>query len=316
MNQKIKTIAVLLVLLSVCHGADSQSATFPLDTTYTVGASFEKVRRDYPDIRLAEGMPDSLIAIKQDIVYRKLGERELHLDIYRPKSSEGELRPAILMIHGGGWSSGSRSHMEVMARDLAFSGYVAIPVEYRRSPEAPYPAGLEDLQQAIRWIGEHGAAYGADGEKIVTLGASSGAHMATFLGTTQNDLLTYKSDRGDRIKAVINIDGIVSFVHPEAKYEGNAAARWLGGGRDTHWHNWTGASPLEYVDEQSPPILFVNGSMPRFHAGRDSLCVHYAQYGIYREVFEFADAPHTFWFFHPWYTPMMYRILGFLGRIF
>lgn len=293
----------------------AQSSTYPVDSSYTVAGSYKKLAQDYPDIHIAEGVPENHIRIKTGLVYKTVGDRELHLDIYGPDSSQEGPFPAILMIHGGGWSSGNRSHMEMMARDLAFNGYVAIPVEYRLSPEASYPAGIEDLQDAVRWIVENGAPYRADRQHIVTLGASAGAHLATLLGTTENDLLPFKGNKSNVIRGIINIDGIVSFVHPEAKKEGNAASRWLGGHRNTHWSNWMEASPLAYVDADSPPILFVNGSFPRFHAGRDSLCTRYADYGIHYDIFEFSDAPHTFWFFHPWYTPMMYTILRFLQNL-
>ncbi|PHN01643.1 alpha/beta hydrolase [Flavilitoribacter nigricans] len=312
----LRTVLAFVGLIGLLPAVSSaQSATYPVDSTYTVKGSYEKMVQYRPDIVTALGVVDEYINTTPDVVYKSIGERKLHLDIYGPRTPGKKPAPIIFMIHGGGWSSGTKSHMDAMARDLAFNGYLAVAVEYRLSPEIQYPAGIEDLQDAVQWIAENGARYGGDGKKIVVLGASAGAHLASFLGTTENDLLPYKQQKSRYIKGIVNIDGIVSFIHPEASQEGKSAGRWLGGGRDTHWHNWTEASPLEYVDKKSPPILFVNGAYPRFHAGRDSLVARYQDYGTYYHIFEFSDAPHTFWFFYPWYNPMMYKILDFLDHI-
>lgn len=309
-----RVLFFLLVLFASGH-LSAQKATYPIDSTYTVQGSYEKMVKNIPDIQIAEGVADEYLSINRNIIYKSVGERKLHLDVFGPKERPGKPAPIILMIPGGGWSSGTKYHMEMMARDLAFNGYIAVPVEYRLSPEIQYPAGIEDLQDAVQWLAKNGANYGGNGKKIIVLGASAGAHLASFLGTTENDLLPYKKQKSRYIKGIVNIDGIVSFIHPEASKEGDAASRWLGGGRDTHWHNWTEASPLEYLDKRSPPILFINGAYPRFHAGRDSLVSRYRDYGTYYDIFEFSDAPHTFWFFHPWYNPMMYKILEFLDQI-
>lgn len=316
LSQTSRVVLFLLAVLYMIPGLNAQSASYPIDSSYTVQGSYEKMVKDIPGIQIAAGVPEAFITSTRNIIYKKIGERELHLDVFAPKEKPAKPAPIVLMIHGGGWSSGTKYHMEMMARDLAFNGYIAVPVEYRLSPEIQYPAGIEDLQDAARWLTENGVRYGGNGKKIVTLGASAGAHLASFLGTTENEVLPFKKQKSRNVKAIINIDGIVSFIHPEASAEGNAASRWLGGTRETHWHNWTEASPLEYVDKRSPPILFVNGAYPRFHAGRDSLFSRYRDYGIDYDVIEFSDAPHTFWFFHPWYNTMMYKILGFLDHLF
>lgn len=313
---KFASLSLLAILLYTSVGF-AQEIRYPIDSSYTVAGSFEKIKKDYPKITLAEIETTTTVEAWRDITYKRIGKRSLQLDLYAPKITSSTLRPVVLMIHGGGWASGTRSHMEVMAHDLARHGYVAIPITYRLSPEAKYPTGIEDLWDAVAWLTQNGAQYGADPRQLFVLGASAGAQLATLLGTTENDELLYKTARTGMqqiIRGIINVDGIVSFIHPEASQEGNAASRWLGGSRVTHWSNWTAASPLEYVDPSSPPILFINGSFPRFHAGRDDLTARYDEYGIYHDTLEFDDAPHTFWFYHPWYEPMMERIVQFLKR--
>lgn len=82
------------------------------------------------------------------------------------------------MIHGGGWNSGSLELQVPMAQQIATKGYVTIPVEYRLIPEALYPAGVEDLEDAIEWIYKNAKRYGIDKEncRIGLLGRRPTGH--------------------------------------------------------------------------------------------------------------------------------------------
>jgi hypothetical protein len=62
--------------------------------------------------------------------------------------------------------------------------------------------------------------------------------------------------------------------------------------------------------------MFINSSIPRFHAGRNDMIKKLDQYGIYSEVQEFPDTPHPFWFFQPWFNPMMDFTITFLNKVF
>ena len=105
-----------------------------------------------------------------------------------------------------------------MAQQLAAAGYGAVPLEYRLTPEAKYPASLQDIRAAVRWLRGHAAEYRIDPEKIAVLGCSSGAHLATLIGVTNGkDLFSEKpTDRepSSDVQAVISIDGVVSLIHP------------------------------------------------------------------------------------------------------
>lgn len=207
-----------------------------------------------------------------------------------------------------------------MAQQLAGKGYVAAAVEYRLSPEAIFPAAVYDLKAAVRWLRAHASEYGLDSTQIAAYGCSAGAQLASMLGTT-NGLAQFEGDEGyadhsSAVQAVLNIDGIVSFVHPEAASESTAASQWLGGTRETKPENWRAASPLEYAGGHTPPFLFVNSSMPRFHAGRDDFIRVLRQAGTYSEVHTFDDAPHSFWTVHPWFRPTLQYSVNFLRKVF
>jgi len=79
---------------------------------------------------------------------------------------------------------------------------------------------------------------------------------------------------------------------------------------------WNEASPTNYVDENSPPFLFINSSINRFHAGRDILVDKLNKYGTYSEIHTFPDTPHPFWFFHPWFNHTVKLVTDFLNKVF
>lgn len=73
-----------------------------------------------------------------------------------------------------------------------------------------------------------------------------------------------------KVNAIIDIDGILAFKHPESK-KGTAASLWLGGNYEEKSMVWKQTTPLNHTDSNTPPILFINSSIPRFHAGRDDM---------------------------------------------
>jgi len=277
------------------------------DTSFGIWTSYLKEKKHRPYIKIA--WPDSTanVTIEKNIVYRDSNERELLLDIYYPQNTNIE-HPAVLMIFGGGWRSGDKTHNTAMAIELAKNGYVAVSAEYRLSTEAQYPAAVNDLQNAIRWMRTHAFQYAIDTSKIATMGCSAGGQLAALVGTlyTSNDT---------KIHAVVNIDGLLAFHHPESA-EGAIAAQWLNGTYEENPKNWEEASALTHASENTPPMLFINSSLPRFHSGRDDMIKKLSSYGIYTEVHTFNDSPHPFWFFNPWFQPTMNYIINFLQKVF
>jgi pectinesterase len=297
----------------------AQSSPVNRDTSFGIQTTYQKEVKKYPFITIANaGMPSTVLR-KNDLVYRRVDKRELKLDIFYPAKKSKTKYPGVLMIHGGGWRSGDKSHNQAMAIELARNGYVAVSAEYRLSPEASYPAGVYDLKAAIRWMRALAIEFNIDPSRIAALGCSAGGQLAALLGTTNRDsafedsigYATYSSAIG----AVIDMDGILAFKHPESA-EGVVASQWLNGTYEENPKAWQAASALTHVSKNSVPILFINSSTPRFHAGRDDMIVKLNSFGIYSEVHTFPNTPHPFWFFNPWFEPTMQYTIGFLDRIF
>ena len=106
------------------------------------------------------------VSVQQNIVYRQVGDTQLELDLYFPPSKPKNPRPAVIVLHGGAWRHGDKGDMMEVAIKLAKRGYVVASVGYRFAPAWPFPAQLEDVQAAVRWLRQHAKEYQIEPEKI------------------------------------------------------------------------------------------------------------------------------------------------------
>jgi pectinesterase len=295
------------------------------DTSYTNYSAYKYEKPYHPNIELVTGFNFKDVEVKKNLTYHSYGKRLLVTDVFLPKQSN-EKSIAIIMIHGGGWRSGNRTQHHPMAESLAHVGYVCFTPEYRLSTEALFPAAVYDIKAVIRWVKENDSAYNVDTSKIVVAGFSAGGELASFMATTGNMPLFDGTQGNSRfstsVKALIDIDGTLSFVHPES-VEGvdtigriSAGTYWFGFGKKQNYGLWLAASPLTYADGRTPPTLFLNSSVARMHAGRNDFIKVLDSFGIYTEVHEFDDAPHSFPLFYPWFDPMIKYMDEFLKKIF
>jgi acetyl esterase/lipase len=230
----------------------------------------------------------------------------LHLDAFYKKSKQQH--PAVVLVHGGGWKSGNKSQMEAIAIAMAAKGYSCFTIEYRLSLEAIYPAAVQDIKEAIQFIRKNANLYNVDETKVALVGCSSGGQLAALIGTTN-------TIPGTAVQAIIDMDGILAFKHPESE-EGKEASLWLGGDYESKPEIWEEASALTHVNSKTPPILFINSDKPRFHAGRDDMIAILNQFTIYNEVITIPNAPHSFWFYDPWFSSIIDYSAQFLDKVF
>ena len=317
-SQSYKKVICAAIIVIIVLQAKAQS-TVPRDTSFTIYGTYLKENKARPYIEVAQPIPSKDIASKKDLVYEEIRSRKLLADVFYPKKIKGKA-PAVLLIFGGGWRSGSKDQNWAMCTELAKNGYVAVTPEYRLSLEAPYPAAVYDLKTAIRWMKANAKQFGIDTNKIATLGCSAGGQLAALIGTTNGnekfeDRSLGSANHSSTVQAVVDIDGTLAFHHPESS-EGKASSDWFGGDYAHKPELWEEAAPLNHVSITTPPFIFVNSSLPRFHAGRTDFIHKTDSLHIYTEVHEFPDTPHPFWFFHPWFTPMMKYIIQFLQKEF
>ena len=130
------------------------------------------------------------VKVTHDVLYSQPGLRPLKFDVYEPTSPPpiGTHYPAIVSVHGGAWRSYDKGGVFVPHHShLAAQGYVVFDIQYRFSGEAVWPAQLQDVQCAVRWVRAHARDYNIDPKRIALLGRSSGGHMALMAAYRAND---------------------------------------------------------------------------------------------------------------------------------
>lgn len=212
------------------------------------------------------------VTVTYNIRYREGANKYWVLDLARPRESPLTARPLIVVIHGGGWIQGDKSSFSTPKNpppgnilDFAKLGFVAATINYRLAEEAPFPAGIHDCKNAVRFLRAHAAEYGIDPKRVGAWGNSAGGHLALMLGMSG----TEKSLEGDGsyleqssvVQAVVSDSGPIDLVH---QYEHNqvryAVNAFLAGPPDgERLKNYKLASPRSYVSPQTPPLLLIYG---------------------------------------------------------
>ncbi|WP_339868858.1 pectinesterase family protein [uncultured Algoriphagus sp.] len=285
------------------------------DTSFNLHDAWKKDVKNFPQIKPIEIQPSELVAGSKGHIYKKLGNRELKLDVFSPLNAES-LRPGIVMVHGGGWKSGDKELQIPMAIALAEKGYVTAVVEYRLSPEAQYPAAIHDVKEAIRWLKVHANEFGIDTSQMAISGSSAGGQIAALVGMTNTSEYEGATElsASSEVQAIVDMDGVLAFHHPESA-EGQVASEWFGGTYEQKPEIWDAASPLYLKSPVYKPILFINSQYPRFHAGRDELIQKLDAAGIYSGVHTLPETPHPFWLYEPWFNYTVKIMDEFFERI-
>ncbi|UKT65466.1 alpha/beta hydrolase [Pedobacter mucosus] len=314
----------LALLFSIFYFSVSAQIIKP-DTSFTVYGAYLKEKKKRPYISIASPIKSDKFKTKKNIVFANYNTGNLALDVVYPSKNNAKLLPAVLFIFGGGWRSGDRSQNIPLAQKLAENGYVSITADYRLSTHALFPAAVYDLKNAVRWIKANAAKYNIDSNKITVVGFSAGGQLAALIGTTNNDQQFEKekiNSHTSTVHAVIDVDGVLAFDHPESSEVStdpnriSAAAMWLGANLKENPDLWHNASALNHADKNTVPMLFINSSLPRFHASRDDLIAKIKPFNIYTEVHEIANTPHPFWLFNPWFDQVHKLMVTFLDKEF
>ncbi|MBI1278097.1 MAG: alpha/beta hydrolase fold domain-containing protein [Anaerolineaceae bacterium] len=200
-----------------------------------------------------EYIRDARARVWRDVVYATPKGVPLKLDIYEPmtKPVGGDMYPAIIVIHGGGWQNGDKGqYFEPSNRYLANLGFVVFDIQYRLSGKFKWPAQLEDAQTALQWVRDHASEYKVDPKQIALLGRSAGAHIALMTGL--------------RTDATNPVQAIIAFYAPaDLKFAGLTPAsqiyNLIGGSLEDLPEVYHDATPLDWVRDNLPPIFFVEG---------------------------------------------------------
>ena len=198
---------------------------------------------------------NTAVRIVPNQVFAEREDKILKADLFLPPG-DGPF-PCVLMIHGGAWAGGSRSHMAMHASYLAKHGYAVACITYRFAPTHIFPAQLDDCQAALDWLNEHAAEYHIDTDRIAVWGYSAGGHLACLLAASLSE------DSGDQpqIKAVVAGGAPCDFTNEPLKSQ--RLKFFLGGSRESVPETYAEASPLTHVTAKCPPVFFFHGTDDR-----------------------------------------------------
>lgn len=235
-----------------------------LGTTVAVRAQVPRTAPSQPPAHRLPDSPEPQLTVEHDVPYSTIGGQTLGLDIYERRDPSSDLRPAVIAIHGGGWTSYDKTAMREVSTFLARCGFVAFAVDYRllHGNENLWPAQLDDVQRAVRWIRAHAAKYGVDRDRIGAFGYSAGGQLAALLGmedTRDNSdpaLARYSS----RVEAVVDVSGPSDFTTDRNADDDAFFTTFFGGDYEHHPEIWQDASPVFHVSRKAAPFLIVHGT--------------------------------------------------------
>ncbi|MGN0029213.1 MAG: alpha/beta hydrolase [Marinilabiliaceae bacterium] len=290
---------------------------------FTLAAEYAKQVRRYPSIQ--PYVPDvAAVSVSLGVTYSSPGGCDLSLDVFRPVRSDS-LLPPLVLVHGGGWQSGSRSLDAPLASRLAQGGVCVFCVDYRLSPVAPYPAAVVDVNSALAWVAAHADSLGVDISRLTVAGSSAGGQIAALVGASNCSFAKFLPSglSVPKVSRVVDIDGVLAFIHPDSS-EGvdrpgrpSSATLWLGAPMSADSALWREASPLSHVGEWSAPrFLFINSGQRRFSAGQAEAVQSLRSLGKSVDVRRFDDSPHTFWLFLPWADDVASLIINEMRKKF
>lgn len=207
------------------------------------------------------------------------GYQPLKLDLYA-KPAGSKPRPLVVYVHGGGWmgghsrNSGAFVDFPRVLADLAASGYVVASVNYRLSGEARFPAAIQDVKLALRWLRVHATDYGIDPDHVIIWGASAGGELAGLVATTcGNEALAPViaagpgsadaplSKASDCVQGAVLWYGALDLTQThEAQGPQSAEGRYLGCAPAACPEVARLASPNFQISSATPPVLLALGN--------------------------------------------------------
>ena len=196
------------------------------------------------------------VVIDADVEYARRGERRLLLDVFRPAEPSGTA-PAVLVIHGGAWRVGSKEQLRGYAYALARRGMVAFAIDYRLAPRSRFPAQIDDVRDAIRFVRANAGRYRVDAARVGAIGYSAGAHLA-FLAAVAG---AKSADADATLQAVACGGTPADFRQIPADLR--MFGYFFGGSRAEVPQAYEAASPMAFVTADCPPAFFWHGSADR-----------------------------------------------------
>ncbi len=260
------------------------------------------------------------VRVEKDVPYLGPG-REEKGDLYLPAAPRaGSRLPAVVIIHGGGWSGGKKDAAREIniGTTLAQNGYVGFSIDYvlARAGAPTWPRNLHDCKTAVRWLRANAARLGIDPERIGAIGGSAGGHLAAMLAVGGPDAgLDPAGPHGElscAIQAAVDLYGPADLL---TWITARPDIGMLPGTRAERPDLYRQASIATHAGPGDPPILILHGTLDKTVPVEQSrqLADALARAGVSHELVIVEGAPHSF-HLQPKQRDLRPLVLGFFDR--
>ena len=196
--------------------------------------------------------------IHRDLEFAKPGGVSLKLDAHIPPG-KGPF-PTVILVHGGGWTGGHKTaeFIQPLFEPLTKGGFAWFTISYRLAPKYPYPAAVEDVEEAIEYVRRQAKRFKVDKKRIALMGESAGAHLVNLAGL--------RNPLRPPLAAVVSFYGPFDMVMFSRKYEGKKIGKNFAGFFKLTTLDAEAlatlheASPLTYARKDGPKFLLIHGT--------------------------------------------------------
>ena len=202
--------------------------------------------------------------IQKDVTYGTVDGVDLKLDLAVPETGDGPF-PLVVFIHGGGWAAGNKAQYDGALAEWTKRGYVAATVEYRFAPKFKFPAQVEDVKCAVRYLRSRAKELKINPDKVGACGDSAGGHLSLMLGLMDSkdglEGTGGHADQSSKVQAVVNFYGPTDFSVEGTfnPFVVKLVSDFLGTA-DQKSPVIAQASPITYINKGDPPILTLQGT--------------------------------------------------------
>lgn len=240
------------------------------------------------------------------------------LDVHLPKTGSAPY-PAVIAIYGSAWFSNSSKANTFsdgnIGQKLLENGYAVVSINHRSSKDALFPAQIQDVKAAIRFIRANSASFSIDSNFIAITGWSSGGHLSALAGTTNSvkrhqlkgQQVDIEGSLGNHTNTSSHIDAVVdwygptdflimdscgsSFSHDDVK---SPESSLIGGPIQDHKTEVALANPITYVQKSNPPFLIIHGDKDPLvpHCQSEKLFERLQETGVESSLLIVQDGAH------------------------
>ncbi|MEV0252466.1 alpha/beta hydrolase [Nocardia sp. NPDC050712] len=311
---KLVSIVAVVAMIGAC---------FPLV------ASWREANRQNADLSvlgyLTGGSNSGKPLAEMSTTYATVDGTDLLLDPKLPPHASSSPRPAVVWVHGGGWSAGDRGEVPRWHQWLNDRGYAVFAIEYRLAPPPRWNQAPGDVKCAVGWVKEHAREFGVDPDRVMLAGGSAGGNLA-LMGGYADERVPASCPVGDT-----TVRAIAAFYPPadlalgyqesgDPEYARKVLRDYIGGTPEEFPDRYAAASPITYARPGVPPTLLLHGTRDHIvdYGQSELLAAKLTDAGVQHELLPIPYGDHAYDFtWGDWGTQISRQVFArFLDRHF